>query len=146
MRQGDEQMFLRDMTVRFGECDGLGHVNNGTYFTYMEDARMDVFQLFNPGLDLHTWNLIVASTRCDFLQPVTYAETITVLTWISRVGTSSFDVDHALRNIAGEWVARGRATLVSYSYETATAVPIPEDVRMALSAHREEPTGAPVIR
>jgi acyl-CoA thioester hydrolase len=78
--------FTKEVVVRFGECDGLGHVNNGTYFTYMEEARMDIFRLFNPTLELSKWNLIVASTRCDFLQQVTYAETLKIFTWISRIG------------------------------------------------------------
>lgn len=139
-------MFEKHLTVRFGECDGLGHVNNGTYFTYMEDARIDVFRVFNPALALCDWNLIVASTRCDFLAQVTYAEEINVMTWISRLGTSSFTVDHALQNHAGTWVARGQAVLIAYDYASGKPQPMSPEVRAALAAHAQGPTGAPTLR
>lgn len=139
-------MFERKIVVRFGECDGLGHVNNGTYFTYMEDARMDIFRLFNPSLDLDTWNLIVASTRCDFLAQVSYAEELTILTWISKLGNSSFVVDHALQKSDGTFAARGQAVMLAYDYNTQKAVRLWPEVRDALSEHTEAPAGAPELR
>ncbi|MFC4768393.1 acyl-CoA thioesterase [Effusibacillus consociatus] len=139
-------MFLREILVRFNDCDGLGHVNNGTYFTYMEDGRTDIFRLFNPTLDLHSWNLIVASTRCDFLQQVAYGEKLTVFTWISRLGNSSFTVEHAIQNEAGAWVARGQATMIAYNYEQEKSVSLWPEVRQALSAHMEHPAEAPELR
>jgi acyl-CoA thioester hydrolase len=132
--------------VRFGECDGLGHVNNGSYFTYMEDARMDVFRIFNPTLDLTKWNLIVASTRCDFLQQVSYAEKLWVDTWIGKIGNSSFVVEHAIRNEAGAWVARGQATLIAFDYESQRPMPLSPEVRNQLIEHGIGPSDAPELR
>jgi acyl-CoA thioester hydrolase len=140
-------LFQQSFTVRFGECDGLGHVNNGTYFTYMEHARMDIFRLFNPTLALDRWNLIVASTRCDFLRQATYAETLTVYTWIGRVGNSSFTVEHAIQNsTTGAWVARGQATLVTFDYQANQSRPLTAAERDALLAHTDGPAGAPELR
>jgi len=139
-------MFEKKLQVRFGECDGLGHVNNGTYFTYMEDARMDVFRLFNPVLALERWNLIVAGTRCDFLAQVKYADVLTVSTWISKTGNSSFVVEHLLTSENGTPVARGQATLIAYDYENKKAVPISPQVRDALAEHAVGPADAPALR
>ncbi len=139
-------MFERRLRVRFGECDGLGHVNNGMYFTYMEDARTEVFELFHPSLDLSTWNLIVAGARCDFLAQVTFAEWLTVHTWFSKIGRSSFIVEHSLQNVAGQFVARGQATLIQYDYETKSAIPIRADTRIKLEEHQVGPIDAPILR
>ena len=139
-------IFERRIVVRFGECDGLGHVNNGTYFTYMEDARIDVFRLFNPSLDLKMWNLIVASTRCDFLAQVSYAEELTVYTWIPTLGNSSFTAHHAIRKADGTWAARGQAVLLAYDYKQEKPVPLWPEVRAALAGHGAEPEGAPALR
>jgi len=139
-------MFKRSITVRFGECDGLGHVNNGTYFAYLEDARMDIFRLFVPGLQLSDWNLIVASTRCDFLAQITYAETITVHTWIGKIGSSSFVVEHAIVNTKGEWVARGQATLLAFDYVTKKPLPLWAKVRLLLESHSTALEGVPNLR
>lgn len=139
-------MFTKQINVRFSECDGLGHVNNTTYYVYMEEARVDLFSLFIPTLDLNEWNLIVASTRCDYLQQVTFAETITVYTWLSRIGSSSMMIEHALQNADGLWVARGQAVMISYDYKDQQATPITSDVREILSKHMSAPDGVPDIR
>jgi len=139
-------MFEKPVVVRFGECDGLGHVNNGTYFTYLEEARMDVFTIFNPSLDLKQWNLIVASTRCDFLKQASYAQLLSVLTWTGRMGNSSFVVEHAIKDCEGDWVARGQATMLAYDYKRSQAIPLGSDVRERLQAHLTAPEGVPELR
>lgn len=144
--EGGDGLFTREIIVRFSECDGLGHVNNGKYFDYMEDARIDVFRLLNPSLDLNTWNMIVASTRCDFLKQVTFAEKLTVYTWFSKIGNSSFVVEHVLTNVNEEFVARGQATMLAYDYETKKARPLWDEVRQQLEAHRMAPENTPDIR
>ena len=136
-------MFVKTLTASLRDCDGLGHVNHAAYFEFMEEARRDVFELFNPGLRLASWNLIVGSARCDFLAQVTYAEALEVATWIGRVGNSSFVVDHALRNAEGKWVARGQATLIHYDYGQRCAQPLPPAIRRTLLGHGEGPEGAP---
>jgi acyl-CoA thioester hydrolase len=35
--------FSIPMTVRFGDLDALGHVNNAVYLTYIEAARLAYF-------------------------------------------------------------------------------------------------------
>ncbi|WDM02815.1 acyl-CoA thioesterase [Alicyclobacillus cycloheptanicus] len=138
-------MFTYELTVAFSDCDGLGHVNHAKYFTYMEEARRDVFRLFNPTLALDRWNLIAASARCDFLAQVKYAETLTVHTWVSRLGNSSFVVDHAIWNAAHQCVARGQTTLIAFDYATQKSTPLRPEVREALSRHTTPPEGVPAL-
>lgn len=138
-------MFEKSIVVRFGECDGLGHVNNGTYFTYFEDARIDVFRLFNPDLSLSNWNLIVASTRADFLKPATYAQTLSILTWIGRIGNSSFTVEQVMMNQAKEYVARGQTSLIAYDYAAGRSVPLWPAVHKGLAEHLLAPDGVPEL-
>ena len=139
-------MFTHDIVVRFSECDPLGHVNNVNYFTYQEEARTEIFRLFNPDLRVREWNLIVASTRCDFLHEVVYSQRITVYTWIGRLGTSSFEVEHAIRDEEGNWVARGKATLLGYDFAEKKAVPLTEEIRAKLLQHSDAPEGVPALR
>ena len=109
-------MFVHPIVVAFSDCDGLGHVNHAKYFTYMEEARRDVFRLFNPTLALDEWNLIAASARCNYLGQVGYREMLTVETWISHIGNSSFTVEHAIWNESRVCVARGQAVLIAFDY------------------------------
>ncbi|GAX90670.1 acyl-CoA thioesterase [Effusibacillus lacus] len=139
-------MFEHQIRVGFSDCDALGHVNNAKYYTYMEEARTDIFRIFNPSLDLANWNLIVASTRCDYLEQVKPAETITVISWIGKLGNSSFTVEHALRNQEGNWVARGQATLIHFDYPAQKSAPIPAEARQQLEKHCTGPADAPELR
>jgi acyl-CoA thioester hydrolase len=139
-------MLQNDVSVRFNDCDALGHVNNAVYFTYFEEARKELFRIFNPDLDTRHWNLIVASTRCDFLRESVYAQKLTVYTWIGRLGSSSFEVEHAIADEAGNWVARGKAVLLGYDFANKKAVPMTEEIRQALLQHSEGPAGVPDLR
>ncbi|PFO71991.1 thioesterase [Bacillus cereus] len=139
-------MFKNEITVRFNECDSLGHVNNTNYFIYFEESRRDIFQIFNPNLSINDWNLIVASTQCDYIREVGYAQKIKVYSWISRMGTSSFTIEHAICDDANRWVARGKAVLASFDFETSKSVPLTEEIKERLLIHREGPTNAPILR
>lgn len=127
-------MHTYPIRVRFSECDGLGHVNNAVYFVYMEEARTDLFQLFNPSLDLNKWNLIVASAQCQFRKQAAYAEKLEVVTFLSKIGNSSFTVDHLIRNASGETVAEGQVVLVYFDYEQQRSAAIPEAIREQLKS------------
>ncbi len=139
-------MYTNVVDVRFNDCDALGHVNNAVYFTYFEECRKEFFRIFNPSLDIHAWNLIVASTRCDFLQEAVYAQKLTVYGWIGKVGSSSFEVEHAMADEQGNWVARGKATLLGFDFANKKAVPLSAEIRDELLQHGEGPAGVPAIR
>ncbi|MGE8205973.1 acyl-CoA thioesterase [Heyndrickxia sp. NPDC080065] len=139
-------MFNTEMIVRFKECDSLGHVNNATYLTYFEEARSEIFQIFNPNLSISSWNLIVASTQCDYIREMVYAQNFTVYTWISRIGQSSFDVEHAIKDEHQNWVARGKVVLAGFDFKHRKTVPLTKEIQNRLLKHNEGPLDAPTLR
>ncbi|WP_413376075.1 acyl-CoA thioesterase [Alkalihalobacillus sp. 1P02AB] len=138
-------MFKTDIIVRFNDCDSLGHVNNATYFTYFEEGRTGLFQIFNPTLEISSWNLILASTKCDYLHEVVYGQQLTVYTWVSRLGNSSFDVEHAIQDEDKNWVARGKAILACYNFDNKKATPLTNEIREKLLNYQTAPSGAPEL-
>lgn len=144
--KGSFIMFTLNLIVRFNDCDPMGHVNNAVYFTYFEEARAELFQLFNPNLNTRQWNLIVAGARCDYIKEALYSETLTIFTWVGKIGNSSFDVEHAIQNEKGEWVARGKGTLLGYDFISKKAVPLTEEIKEHLKVHSEAPNGCPGLR
>ncbi|MGN2620999.1 acyl-CoA thioesterase [Bacillus stercoris] len=139
-------MYETDIVVRFNDCDSLGHVNNAVYFTYLEEARKELFKIFNPSLSVKSWNLIVASTQCDFLQESIYAQKITVYTWVSRIGKSSFDVEHAIQDNKKNWIARGKVALVSFNFKERKSVPLKKEIQELLFKHQDSPVNVPSLR
>ena len=39
------------ISVRFGETDALGHINNTSYFIYLEEARIRFFESIGYNMD-----------------------------------------------------------------------------------------------
>ena len=90
-------------TVRFRDCDAMGHVNNAVYSTYLEEARIGVLGGLN--------DFILARVEIDFRSELR-GEDVEVRTRCSRVGTKSFDLEHEIA-ADGRVVAEGRASTSS---------------------------------
>jgi acyl-CoA thioester hydrolase len=134
-------MYLFDITPRFGDIDGLRHVNNTVIPGWFEQARNPIYRIFNPDFAFDGWNLILARYEIDFVRPLLINGEITVRTWVSRIGTSSFEVSQqALQG--GEVGTRGKTVLVHYDFGTGRPVPIPEAIREVLRAHAAGPDDA----
>ena len=68
-------------TVRFRDCDAMGHVNNAVYSTYLEEARIGVLGA------LH--DFILARVEIDFRSELRNGEDVEVRTRCSRIATRS---------------------------------------------------------
>lgn len=129
-------MFIHRLSVRFRDCDALGHVNNAVYFTYFEQARFHHWLAL--GYDLRTLppgvpGFILARAECDFEAQVTYGDELEVRLTVSALGRTSFTYDYELVNVAtGERVASARSVQVCFDYGTQAPVPIPEELRRLL--------------
>jgi len=134
-------MFTETITPRFGDSDGLRHVNNTVIPGWFEQARNPIYRIFNPQFVFEEWNLILARYEIDFVRPLVINGDVTVKTWISRIGSSSFEVSQeALQG--GELCTRGKTVLVHYDFGAARPVPIPPAIRGLLSEHLAEPDGS----
>lgn len=119
--------------VMWGEQDMLGHVNNTWYFRYFENARIDHFeaiQMVMPDKEGATCGPILASTRCDFLLPVTFPDTLRVDTGVIRMGNSSYVAAYRVWSERQQtYVARGEAVNVFYDYAAQKSVSLPSELR-----------------
>jgi len=127
-------MYHYDITPRFGDIDGLRHVNNTVIPGWFEQARNPIYRIFNPEFVFESWNLILARYEIDFVRPLGINGDVTVRTWVSRIGTSSFEVSQeALQG--GALSIRGTTVLVHYDFGTGRPVPIPAAIRELLREH-----------
>ena len=76
---------------------------------------------------------ILARMEIDFRSELRAGEEVEIGTRCPRIGTKSFDLEHELR-ADGRVVARARSVLVAYDYERGESVPVPDDLRLRLSA------------
>ncbi len=127
-------MFEMDLTVRFSETDGAGHVGNTVMVVWFEEARAPLFEMFMPTLEVDGWPLILASYQVDFRAQLYYGKPVTIKTWVKRIGNSSFETyQEAWQN--QQCCASGSTTMVHFDYAAGKASPIPADIRDKLASH-----------
>jgi len=127
-------MFSMKVTPRFGEIDGLGHVNNTVMPTWFELARNPLFSIFNPEQTVKNWNLILARFEVDFVSQMYYNGDVEIRTWIERIGSSSLEVVQEAYQ-KGRVGARGKTVLVHYDFKEQKSTRIPDVIRKQLYEH-----------
>ncbi len=118
--------------IRFKDIDKLGHVNNANHVTYFELARVDYFNaLADEGVKIDWVNqgVILAKIEMEYKQPIFLEDKVFVYTWVSRVGSKSFDMSCTIvRVLDGVEVeaAKGLAIIVCFDYNKNESITIPE--------------------
>jgi acyl-CoA thioester hydrolase len=132
-------VFTSEIRVRFAETDALGHVNNTSFFIYIEVGRIDFLAHIGASSTVENWRYVVAHVSCDFLAQAYLNEELIVTSSVSHIGTKSFTLTHdILRKSNGERVARGKAVLIHYNFETEESEPIPDWTLEQLEAYRDK--------
>jgi acyl-CoA thioester hydrolase len=122
--------FVHREAVRFRDLDGMGHVNNAVFMTYMESARLAFFQSLGLGRN-PLEGLILARAEVEFRSPIELGEQIEVGSRPGRIGTKSFDLHQEVR-ADGRLAAEGKFVLVAYDYTTNRSQEIPSEWRERL--------------
>ena len=124
--------FEHELEVRFRDCDGLGHVNNAVYLTYLEQARFAFWQRLT-GVSGIPHSFIVARVECDYRAQATAGDRLLVRLRVSAVGRSSFTFEYEIVNgRTREVVATARTVQVMYDYTEGRSIPVPDDIRARL--------------
>ena len=119
-----------EIVVRFADTDAMGHVNNAVYLTYCEIARIRYWtDITGEPIALGTEgaeSLILAEARIAYRAPAFHGEVVTVETRATRIGRSSFTLEHRLlAAVAGtqaRLVAVSESILVRYDYASVRPV------------------------
>ena len=120
------------LPVQWGDMDAYQHVNNVVYFRWFESARIAYLEKIDLKSLYHTAGIgpILAAIACDYRRQLTYPDTVAVGARISRIGRSSFDMEHVLFSTQQRAVvADGRSTIVTFDYRQQKSTPVPHDIR-----------------
>ena len=129
-------MFKLTVTPRFGDVDGLRHINNTVIANWFELGRSPVFRLFVPDLNLSykTWTLILAHTDYDFVSELFLHYDVEIRTYVKHIGNKSFTTYHEAWQ-EGRLCAKGNAVTVHYDFNKKITTEIPADIKEKLKEH-----------
>jgi acyl-CoA thioester hydrolase len=122
------------LTIRWGDMDALGHVNNTVYFRYMEQARVSWFDSLGLRGSATGEGPGVINASCTFLKQLVYPGKVEVKTYVGQVGRSTLETWIELRPSYDPDVvyAEGSAKVIWVDYNKGKSAPLPEKLRSAV--------------
>lgn len=117
---------------RFSDLDPLGHVNNVVFLDYLQEARIRAFLQINY-TEFFEISQVMVHQSIDFRRPIMYStEPLTIETWVSSVGNTSYRMNYRILSETGELAAEAESVMVCFDKDKA--VPIPDTLRSALQS------------
>jgi acyl-CoA thioester hydrolase len=137
MSERPRAQHVEPISVRWGDMDIMGHVNNAKYFTYCESARMGYFAAVH--LTAHkeagTHGPALAAANLNFRRQVRWPAELDVETRVTEIGRSSFKMEYELiQRDTRERVADGTGVVVWVDYATGRSIPLPESLKAEIRA------------
>lgn len=128
------------LSVRFRDCDPLGHVNHAVYLTYLEQARFVLWrsqlapadpgsQRGGPGV-----GIILAHAEVDYRSQARHGDELEVRLSLHAVGRSSFTYAYEIVDVpTGRLVATAKTVQVHFDYDREQSVAIGDELREKLA-------------
>ncbi|MBI3289643.1 MAG: acyl-CoA thioesterase [Elusimicrobia bacterium] len=108
---------VSEVPVRFSDTDGLGHVNNANYLSFLEVSRVDYLRRVLGRVRVEDLGVIIARIEIDYKSPVMHHETLLVGCRVSEIGGASIKMDYRLEAKGdGRLVAEAKSVLVTFDY------------------------------
>ena len=121
------------LSVRWRDLDAFNHVNNSTFLSYLEEARLR-WMVTLPGewIDDNVAP-VVAASHVNYRRPIAWPGELIVELFVERLGTSSLTIGHRIlaRDDASILYADGNVVMVWIDKQRGQPAPLPNAVRNA---------------
>jgi acyl-CoA thioester hydrolase len=121
------------LSIRWGDMDAFGHVNNIVYFQYMEQARIEWLHALHPDYATQATDEgpVIVNASCTFLESLVYPGEIEVRMYLGEPGRTSIGTWYEIWS-DGRKFADGASRLVWTLRSTAKSSPLPERITALL--------------
>lgn len=122
-------------TIRYGDTDKLGHVNNAVFSTFLETGRTRM--LLGPESAAAPEGMGFALVRLvlDYRAEIHWPGTVEIGTRVLSIGRSSFTLAQAVFQ-NGACVATAETVLVLFDLSARRAAPLPQATRELLAGYQ----------
>ncbi|MEN5059811.1 thioesterase family protein [Luteimonas sp. TWI1416] len=127
----DAKVLIRvPIELRWRDLDAFDHVNNATFMTYLEEARIRWFDSIGEAWVTDATAPLLAAVQMNYRLPIPYPSRIVVELSAQRVGTTSVTVGHRIVSEDGATLhADGHVVVVWIDRATGRPTALPESVR-----------------
>ena len=126
----DGYKLVSEVQVRFSDTDGLGHVNNAHYLSFLEVSRIDYLRQVVGRVKIEEFGVIIARIEIDYKSPVLHSERLLVGCRVSEIGGSSINMEYRIETeTGGRLVAEAKSVMVAFDYDLNKPVRVSDEWR-----------------
>jgi acyl-CoA thioester hydrolase len=128
-------VYETSIPIRWGDMDAMGHVNNTSYFRYLETTRIDWMHSLRGEVGANGEGIVVINAFCNFYRQLEYPGNVLMKMYTSDPGSSSFESWSTMERADNPGViyAAGGATTVWVDYKAQKSRPLPDWLRAVVS-------------
>ena len=119
------------LRIDWSDLDMLGHVNNVSYFKFIQSSRVNYWQ--HHGIDVtkkpEPIGMMLASCNCKFMKPLFFPGNVIVNVSLDFIKNTSFGLHHQILNDQNEIVAEAHDVAVMFDFSKNEKVLIPDELR-----------------
>lgn len=119
--------------IRWGDMDAMNHVNNTSYFRYLETCRID--WLSGIGCGFSQEGPVIVNAFCNFYKQLEYPGEVLMKMFVSDPGRTTFESWGTMERFdqPGVIYAAGGATTIWVDFSTQKAKTLPDWLRLLVS-------------
>ena len=129
----EQRKLVHDMvlSIRWGDMDAMGHVNNTVYFRYMETVRIEWMRAVGCDPDPQGQGPVIVNAFCNFYRQLEYPGDVRVKLYVSDPGRTTFDSWCTMERTdqPGVVCAEGGATTIWVDFPQQKAETLPDWMR-----------------
>ena len=124
-------VFEMQIPIRWGDMDAMNHVNNTSYFRYMETCRIDWMRSIGCQPDPQGEGPVIVNAFCNFYRQLEYPGDVLIKMYASDPGRSTFETWATMvRTDQPEVIyAAGGATTIWVNFPAQKAKSLPDWLR-----------------
>ena len=124
-------VFEMRVPIRWGDMDAMGHVNNGSYFRYLETVRIDWMYSIGCVPDPQGEGPVIVNAFCNFYRQLEYPGDVLIKMYASDPGRTTFETWGTMERAdePGVIYAAGGATTIWIDFPTQKAANLPDWMR-----------------
>lgn len=125
-------VFRMPVELRWRDMDAFNHVNNATFLTYLEEARIRWFGSLGTGWLTEQVMPLLAAVQVNYRMPISYPAEIVVELITERIGNTSLTIGHRILSADEKTLhADGNVVMVWINRVTGRPVDLPQLLREA---------------
>lgn len=119
------------LPIRWGDMDAMGHVNNTSYFRYLETCRIDWMSSVNCMPTPAGHGPVIVNAFCNFYKQLEYPGDVRIKMYVSDPGRTTFESWATMERAdqPGVICAAGGATTIWVDFPQQKAIDLPDWLR-----------------